>query len=206
MKDSDRHEIFSFIIKLSEILQKECETMCEIIEFTDDCVNISKRVGTHEEEADNLVHELQFYFGEHMLVEDPEAIALHRVIEAIEQCTDNVEEFLRCFVRYNVTSLRENIVASIINCERASTKLNELTYKLECRDKIKSPYKDIIELDHFKIEAKKMYDKNLNKLFSTETDPIEVIRWEKLYSAVYDIFDAFEEVSEKCAKYNLTWG
>ena len=206
MKDSDRREVFSSIIKLSEILQKECETMCEIIEYTDDCVNISKRVSALEEEADNTVHELEFYFGDNMLVEDPEAIALHRVIEAIEQCTDKVEEFMRCFVRYNISSLRDNIIASITNCERASAKLRELTYKLEGKEKIRSPFKDIIELDHFKIEAKKMYDKNLNKLFSTETDSIEIIKWEKMYKAVYEVFDAFEEVSEKCAKYNLSWG
>lgn len=206
MKDADRQMIFSSIIRLSEILQKECETMCEIVEFTDDYINIAKRVGALEEEADDILHEIELYFGENMLVQESEARALYRVLESVENCTDEVEDFVASLVRYNVTSLKDNIVASVTNCERAARKLNELVYKLRDKDKLKSPFKDIIELDHFKIEAKKMYDKNMNKLFSSETDPIEVIRWENIYKAVYDVFDAYEEVSVTCAKYNLSWG
>ena len=206
MKDSDREYIFTEILKLTAILQKECLEICELIEFADDAQTIAKKVSSHEEDADTLIHELNYYYGETRLSEDNEGRALYLVADAIEGCTDLVEELAKDFVRFNVTSLKDNSVSDILNIERAASKLTELIVKLRRADKANSAYMDIIELDHFEVEAGKTYDINLTKLFRTEIDPVNVIKWQRIYESIYAVFDGYEKISEVCAKYNLTWG
>lgn len=205
MKGSERDVVFNSLIKISELLLKECESLAEIIDYTEDAPNVVKRVIAHEEDADDTLRELNFFFGENMLLEDSEARSVYLIIEAVELCTDQLEELARDFIRYDITSVRDNCVTSILDFERAAKKTCDLVFKLRDKDKINSPYKDIIELDQFKMEAKKLFDVNMNKLFSTEKDPIEIMKWERIYRSIYAVFEAYEQVSITCAKYNLAW-
>ena len=45
----------------------------------------------------------------------------------------------------------------------------------------------------------------MNKLFGREKDPIEIMKWERIYRSIYAVFEAYEQVSITCAKYNLAW-
>lgn len=205
MKSSDRDAIFTSLIKISELLLKECEALGEIVDCFDDAFIVAKRVISHNVEILEVQGELNFLCDERLLHNDPEVRALFSIIEAIKECSDNIEDLSRGFVRYNVTSLRENSVSSILDLERAAKIVSGLILKLKANKKVDSSYKDIIELGHFKVEQKKMFDINVNKLFTRETDPIEVIKWERVYSSIYKVFSSFDSVSVACAGYNLEW-
>jgi hypothetical protein len=204
MKGSDRDFIFNALIKVSDLLLKECESLGEIIECPEDAVNVSKRVIAHNEEIIESVRELNFNFGE-SLFEEVEARFIYLIIEAAKECSEKVEEVSRCFVRYNIEIVRDNCVSSILDMERAAKTLNKLILKLRDKKKTDSPYKYVIELEQFLIEQKKIYDINVRKLFTKETDPVEIVKWERLYTSIYDVFKSYECVSATCAKYNLAW-
>lgn len=206
MKGSDRDLIFNFLIKISDLLLKECESVGEVIECPDDVSVVSKRVISYNEEILDSLRELNFYFGENLLLEEAEARSLYLVIEAVKACSEKVEDLSGGFVRYNIEMLRDNCVSSIVDLERAAHTVVGLILKLKDKKKVDSPYKDVIELERFKVEQKKIYDINVRKLFEKETDPIEVLKWERIYSSIFDVFIAYEQVSVNCAKYNLAWG
>lgn len=205
MKGSDRDFIFNALIKVSELLLKECESLGEIIECPEDAVNVSKRVISHNYEIIESLRELNFNFGENLL-EEVEARFIYLIIEATKECSEKVEEVSRCFVRYNIEAVRDNCVSSLLNLERAAKTLNKLILKLRDKKKTDSPYKYVIELEQFLVEEKKIYDINVRKLFTKESDSVEIVKWERIYSAIYEVFQAYERVSVSCAKYNLAWG
>ena len=204
MKGSDRDFIFNALIKVSELLLKECESLGEIIECPEDAVNVSKRVISHNYEIIESVRELNFNFGEN-LFDEVEARFIYLILEATKECSEKVEEVSRCFVRYNIETVRDNCVSSLLNLERAAKTLNKLILKLRDKKKADSPYKYVVELEQFLVEEKKIYDINVRKLFTKESDPIEIVKWERMYSAIYEVFLAYERVSASCAKYNLAW-
>ena len=204
MKGSDREYIFNALIKTSDLLLKECESLGEIIECPEDAVNVSKRVITHNEEILDSVRELNFNFGD-SLFEEIEARFIYLIIEAVKECSEKVEEVSRCFVRYNIDTVKDNCVSSLLDFERAAKTLNKLILKIRDRKKADPPYKYVIELEQFRVEESKIYDINVRKLFAKETDPVEIVKWERLYTAIYEVFLAYERVSVSCAKYNLAW-
>ena len=204
MKGSDRDYIFNALIKTSDLLLKECESLGEIIECPEDAVNVSKRVITHNEEILDSVRELNFNFGD-SLFEEIEARFIYLIIEAVKECSEKVEEVSRCFVRYNIDTVKDNCVSSLLDFERAAKTLNKLILKIRDRKKADPPYKYVIELEQFRVEESKIYDINVRKLFTKETDPVEIVKWERLYTAIYEVFLAYERVSVSCAKYNLAW-
>ena len=120
MKGSDRDAIFTSLIKISELLLKECEALGEIVDCFDDAFIVAKRVISHNVEILEIMCELNFLCDERLLHNEPEVRALFSIIEAIKDCSDNIEDLSRGFVRYNVTSLRENSVSSILDLERAA--------------------------------------------------------------------------------------
>ena len=201
MNTSDREFVFSNLYRLTEILQKECEALCDVIEFEDDIETIVRRVGALEDDADNAFHDITYYYVENKLSDDKEAMLLLNVAEAVETCTDQVDELSKDLFRYNVTSIKDNAVSSIISTESASNKLLELIMSMKKMDKLDSPFKKIIELDHFKVESDKIYDNQMRKLFLNEKEPVEIIKWKDIYTSLRSIFFAYEKVSELCGRY-----
>ena len=206
MKTSDNEFVFNNISRLADILRTECETLCEVIDFEDDMEVIVRKVSALEDDADNVYHDITYYYVENKLADDKEAMILLTMAEAIEDTTDKVDELARDLVRYNITSIKDNAFSSIKSCESAANKLIELIMTMRKNNKVDSPYKKIIELDHFKVENNKLYDNQMRKLFTKETDPIEVIKWKDIYSSLRSIFESYEYVAELCSKYLIFQG
>ena len=125
---------------------------------------------------------------------------------AFESGDKSVDELARDLIRYNITSIRDNAFSSIKSCESAANKLIELVMTMRKNSKVDSPYKKIIELDHFKVENNKVYDNQMRKLFTNEKDPIEVIKWKDIYTSLRSIFESYEYISELCEKYLIYKG
>lgn len=201
MKVSERSYVFDGILHLAETLKDECDLMCEVIDCIEDVETISKRVSILEDDADNIAHEITYFYDDHKLVEDKEAMAVYDIVLAIEECTDKVDDLVKDLVRMNVTNMKDNAVVSIINAEAASAKLMDVIFAIKDYDGIHKPFKEIIELDHFKIESEKMYDIHMRKLFSSNDDILDIIRWKEIYMSFRELFESYEDISEKCSKY-----
>ena len=79
----------------------------------------------------------------------------------------------------------------------------ELMNRLRRMNKADTPIKDLIELDHYSVEYKKIYELNMKKLYVDGTDPLEVMRWTAVYDAFMKLFEEYEHVAECGGKYCL---
>ncbi len=204
MRNADREYIFNSISSLCDVLNKSTEILCEIID-ANDCESIVKRIASYEDEADNIFHDFRYYYGSNNLTEDVDAVRLLNVAIAVESLTDDVDDLARDFYRYNVTEFRESAVSMIINIDRAATQLMKIVVLLRKGGKTQSAFKDVIELDHFKVEASRLYDINMNRLFSEDNDPLDVIRWNAILNSIRKVYESFESAAEACGKYIYGW-
>lgn len=200
MTNSERDTIFGYIFSVCEILKKESQELLELIDYTYDAENISRKVSAYEEEADSVFHDIAFLYQNSNLICDPEAATLLELARGVEDCTDIIDELCTDFVRYNVTTIRDDIFALMVNITRASNKLTELMFSVKNMDKLNPPIKHIVELDNFKVEATKMLNDNLRVIFSSEENPIEVIRWKAIFDSIRSTYEAFEHVADTSAK------
>lgn len=202
MRASDREFIFGKMISLVEALQNEISELNEVIEYVDDRDTIAKRVARYEEEADTISHDINYYYRENSLSSDNEAMAVYAICESIEELSDLIEELAYDFVRYNIQSIRENSVISFVKNEEAAAKLRELVLLMLKLDRRNMPFQDIIELDQYKGEARRIYNAQMQGLFTNAVnDPVELIRWQEIYKSFMHVFEAYEKASEACAKY-----
>ena len=200
MKEAYNEYVFSSISRICQSLISEAEVLCELIDG-ESFEAVGRHVASIEDEADNIKHEVQFYYQENRLYRDPEAMLLYEVLSAVEKCTDIMEEISKIFMRLNIACIKDNIISSFISAGSGAVKMAELINSLHRMNKVDSPIKDIIELDNYSVEYKKLYDINMNKLYDNGNDPIDVMRWTAVYEAFKELFEQYEAVAESCGQY-----
>ncbi len=200
MKESDREYVFSAINRMNQSLISEAEVLCELIDGAD-FESVCRHIASLEDDADNVKHDVQYYFQENRLFREPEAMHLYDIASAVEKCTDVVEDIAKFFIVLNIKEIKDNIVSSFMSTGSGAVTMSVLLNSIRRMDKYDTPVKEIIELDHYSVEYKRIYDVNMSRLYVDGNDPMDVMRWTAVYGAFKGLFEAYEAVAEACGKY-----
>lgn len=203
MKETDREYVFAATSRLCQSLISEAEVLCELIDEDADFDFVVRHISSLEDEADNIVHEIQYYYEENKLFRDPDCMLIYDMITAIEACTDLMYDVAKTFIRLNIYEVKDNIVSSFMSAGSGAVKMADLMNRLRKINKANIPIKDLLELDNFCVEYKKIYEINMKKLYVDGTDPLEVMRWTAVYNAFMKLFEAYEHVADASGKYCL---
>ena len=203
MKESDREYVFTSLSRLCQSLISEAEVLCELIDDDGDFDSVVRHISSIEDEADNIIHEIQYYYQENRLFRDPDCMMIYDIGMAVEACTDLIYDIAKTFIRLNIYEVKDNIVSSFMSAGSGAVKMAELMNRLRRMNKADTPIKDLIELDHYSVEYKKIYELNMKKLYVDGTDPLEVMRWTAVYDAFMKLFEGYEHVAECGGKYCL---
>lgn len=203
MRESDREFIFTGISRLCQSLISECEVLCEFIDDEGDVDSITRHIASLEDEADNIKHDIQFYYQDNRLYKDQECMILLEIVSAVEECTDKLYDIAKTFIRLNIPGVKDNIVSSFISAGTGAVRMAELMNSIRILNRADTPVRAIIELDHFSVEYNKIYEINMKKLYVDGADPLEVMRWTAVYDAFKRFFESYENVAEACGKYCL---
>ncbi|MCR5047836.1 MAG: hypothetical protein K6A37_02605 [Saccharofermentans sp.] len=201
MKESDREYVFTSLSRLCQSLISEAEVLCELIDDDGDFDSVVRHISSIEDEADNILHEIQYYYQENRLFRDPDCMMIYDIGMAVEACTDLIYDIAKTFIRLNIYEVKDNIVSSFMSAGSGAVKMAELMNRLRRMNKADTPIKDLIELDHYSVEYKKIYELNMKKLYVDGTDPLEVMRWTAVYDAFMKLFEGYEHVAECGGKY-----
>ena len=201
MKESDREYVFTSLSRLCQSLISEAEVLCELIDDDGDFDSVVRHISSLEDEADNIIHEIQYYYQENRLFRDPDCMMILEIVLAVEACTDLIYDIAKTFIRLNIYEVKDNIVSSFMSAGSGAVKMAELMNRLRRMNKADTPIKDLIELDHYSVEYKKIYELNMKKLYVDGTDPLEVMRWTAVYDAFMKLFEGYEHVAECGGKY-----
>ncbi|WP_404988490.1 DUF47 domain-containing protein [Clostridium culturomicium] len=114
----------------------------------------------------------------------------------IDNVTDAVEDVLVRLYMFNITSLRSEALefCSIIieSCEKLKKLMDEFhNYKKS------TTIRDlIIDINALEEEADRLYTKSMRNLFTTSTDPIEIITWKENFYFFEKCCDACEAAAD----------
>lgn len=198
MRESDRKFIIPKLIMVSDMVKKASVILCELVGMEEDTETVLRRVSILEDDADSLNRELIQFFSEIESSRSYEATAFYKMATLMEGIMDKIEDLSRVFYRYNVTYIYEDCVYFFVNAEKAANKLSEITLSFQKNGVMNIPVKDIVELDHYKVESLRMYDENMRKLISDRSnDPISILIWKEVFDSFQALFVAYENVSEE---------
>lgn len=167
------------------ILNFNCETSQEEM----------KKIHEIENAADNNLHALKTFLLRDFLPpidrEDIVAIA-HRIddlVDNIDEMTINIDIFI-------INEIREDMKASIDLLETIVAKTYDLVVAMKDLKNIKEIKERVIEVNKLEENADRLYENSIRNLYKNEKDPIQILKWSKMYNVVEDCFDACENVAD----------
>ena len=110
MKESDREYVFTSLSRLCQSLISEAEVLCELIDDDGDFDSVVRHISSLEDEADNIIHEIQYYYQENRLFRDPDCMMIYDIGMAVEACTDLIYDIAKTFIRLNIYEVKDNMV------------------------------------------------------------------------------------------------
>lgn len=109
----------------------------------------------------------------------------------IDNVTDAVEDVLVRLYMFNINSLRSEALEFCSIIIESCTKLKKLMDEFRNYKKSTTIRDLIIDINALEEEADRLYTKSMRNLFTTSTDPIEIITWK-------DNFYFFEKCCDAC--------
>jgi hypothetical protein len=189
-KEIDFFEIFD---KASQNLIQASSRIVELFENFDDIENRVKSIYELEQEGDLLTHETMRRLNKTFLTpidrEDIHALAarLDDVLDLIWAASDR-------FQLYKVNKKIDGVV-ELSKSLKANTEAIHRAIK-ELKNKNYSYVQDLcIEINRLENEADRIFREAMGKMFQTESDPIEIIKWKEILEHLENATDTCEDVA-----------
>ena len=154
-----------------------------------------KKIHAIENQADTILHDVKMYLLKDFLPpidrEDIIAIA-HRIddlVDAIDEVAINLDIFLIDHIRDDMKTTVDKLKITVATTNELVATINNL----KSAEAIKAK---VVEVNQLEEQADKLYENSVRELYKTETNPIEILKWSKMYSKLEDCFDACENVAE----------
>ena len=176
-------------IEISTILKKHAENY-DINNSTE----VEEKVHKLENDADKNLHETIDYLVKDFLppIEREDIVLL---VNKIDDIIDYLDEIAINFNILNIVVLRDNFLEFMELFNKVSVLLKEMLENFKDKKKHEEVYKYLIEINNIEENGDKLYEKAIKSLFTTEKDPIEIIKWKTIYNTLENGIDSFESVA-----------
>jgi len=148
----------------------------------------------YEHQCDALIHDLFARVHSAFITPiDREDIFL--IAKSLDDIMDELEESAHLFLVYNTVKIKPEAIRFSELILEAVKHLTELISLMSNMKSIKKMGEHIIEVNRLENQGDTIYREEISKLFKEESDPIQVIRWNGIYSRLEKALDACEYVA-----------
>ncbi|UCG79509.1 MAG: DUF47 domain-containing protein [Nitrospirota bacterium] len=189
-KEINFFEIFE---QASQNLINASVALVDLFEKFDDLEHRVKKIHSLEHEGDLLTHEVMRRLNKTFLTpidrEDIHALAarLDDVLDLIWAAADR-------FLLYKVKEKTDGVI-ELANSLKDNAEAIHRAIK-ELKGKRYSFVHDMcIEINRLENEADRIFRESMRKLFETETDPVEIIKWKEILEHMENATDQCEDVA-----------
>lgn len=159
-----------------------------------DVTNKIRAIEEIEHKCDGHVHRMLEQLNRSFITPiDREDIYL--IAKELDNITDDIESTAHRFRMFNVTGIRDEaklLAKLIVQCTR---ELMNVMSELKRMKTSKILKEKIIEVNRIEDEADEIFRSAMQKLFVSESNPIEVIKWKEIYEYLENTLDACEDVA-----------
>lgn len=195
-KKLPKFNYYDEFIKNIEIALEMSEILKDFIDNYDNnkAKEIEQTVHNLENKADDNLHHLLETLVKDFLppIEREDIVLLAKKIDDIIDCID---ETVIDFNIFNIITIREDIKQFVELMNKLCTIEKEMMIKFKSSKKYDEVNKLVIEVNNLEEEGDRLYEMSIRKLFK-ESDTIEMIKWEKIYTSLENCFDSFESVAD----------
>ena len=155
---------------------------------------VEEKVHKLENDADKNLHETIDYLVKDFLppIEREDIVLL---VNKIDDIIDYLDEIAINFNILNIVVLRDNFLEFMELFNKVSVLLKEMLENFKDKKKHEEVYKYLIEINNIEENGDRLYEKAIKNLFTTEKDPIEIIKWNTIYNTLENGIDSFESVA-----------
>lgn len=147
-----------------------------------------------ENDADHNLHNILNYLIKDFVPPfDREDIIM--LVHSIDDLEDNIDEVVINLNILGVMKLRDDAKDFTILIKNSTAKLKELFLKFKDIKKYEIIHKYVIEINEAEDMGDKIYQKSMKNLFTNESNPIEIIKWRKIYDCLENCMDSCEKIA-----------
>ncbi|MGL4344215.1 MAG: DUF47 domain-containing protein [Cellulosilyticaceae bacterium] len=115
--------------------------------------------------------------------------------QEIDDVTDSIEDVLMRVYMFNIKTIRPEALAFTEVIEKCCNALKTAMEELPNFKKSDLLGKSIVQINYYEEMGDTMYKEAMHKLYSTETDPIEVMAWSEMFNRLEKCCDTCEHVA-----------
>ncbi|HBE78685.1 MAG TPA: DUF47 domain-containing protein [Firmicutes bacterium] len=184
-----------------DLFVETIETSCKAARMLEDLMfnycDVTQKIKAIEETehlCDQSVHQILKQLNKSFITPiDREDI--HVLAKELDNITDFIESTAHRFHMLNVKTIHEeskSLAKLIVQC---TAELREIMADLKNMKKSTTLQKRIIEVNRLENEGDEIFRSAISRLFASETDPLEVIKWKEIYEYLENTLDACEDVA-----------
>lgn len=197
MKKKETYNYYDEFIKSSEYIVKSATILKDTIQEYN-TGNLEKNiVEVHklENEADNALHKMRNYLVKDFLppIDREDIILIGHKLDDIE---DHIDEILINLNIYNIEKIREEMIEFTEILLEACESVKHALEEFKNSKKFDIVKQKTIEINQLEEKGDRIFEKAMKKLYSTEKDSLEVIRWTEMFRCLENAVDSCEHLAD----------
>lgn len=193
----ENYNYFDEFILLSDNIIKSAEILKDVfVNF--DLKKLSEKtseVHKIENDSDSIIHKMRNYLIKDFLPPiDREDIAL--IGNKLDDIEDSIDEILINLKILNITEIKEDVNEITDILLKSANAVKDMFLNFKNFKKIDIIKQKIIEVNLLEEDGDKVYEKIMSKLYRTEVNPFDLIKWTNIYNWLEDAIDYCEQVSD----------
>src|SRR5215213_3876078 len=119
---------------------------------------------------------------------------IHELVGGLDDIIDGIDALAKRFPLFHVKSMEPTFVLQAEVLVQAASAVSEAVHRLRKSRKLSELSDKLIEIHHKESVGDDNHHAALSRLFSGETDALEVMKWKELYDYIEDAIDGCEDV------------
>lgn len=197
MKKKETYNYYDEFIKNSEYIVKSATILKETLKDYNQESLQKNIVEVHklENEADGALHKMRNYLVKDFLppIDREDIILMGHKLDDIE---DHIDEILINLNIYHIEKIREEMIEFTEILLEACESVKHALEEFKNSKKFDIVKQKTIEINQLEEKGDRIFEKAMKRLYSTEKDSLEVIRWTEMFRCLEDAVDSCEHLAD----------
>ncbi len=186
---------FDLFVEAARVSEKAAMALGEMVSDLTGISARSKAIHDIEHEGDGLYHTIVNHLNRSFITPIEREDILD-IAQNIEDTIDTIDEVAIMFNILSISSIRPETYEMIELIKKASRAMVKATEELKNFKKSKELAPLLVEINDIEELGDALYQKSMKKLFDTENNMLEVIKWQNVLNTLENVLDAYEEVAD----------
>lgn len=195
-KSKNSYNYFDEFIKTSDYILESAKILKQTIKEYNKEVLQQNIVSVHklENDADDSLHAMRNYLIKDFLppIDREDIIFIGHNLDDIE---DDIDEVLINLNILNIEILRDEIFEFVDLLLECANSVKNALIEFKSTKNINIIKEKVIEINKLEDKGDRIFERAMNKLYTEETNPVEIIKWTTMFNCLENTIDSCENIA-----------